>query len=369
MGGNRHHHGWTRQPLPPQSNTPQSRRSEDDTRTSARNSARDSASSAWRGGPRDRSDSDTSGRSKSRPRYREDLGPVRESVEQPRKGRPSTEDKVSRSSSTRPSMESNDRRTRDRSASTGRYRSNSRPAAPNYIDLKSLPAPSPSLQTTHLPAMTNSPRPSPSPNSTPYSANATPPLFETSPASSTPTAGGFGGPPMHHPNPHPQRNPTAPGPNITQQSLGSYKRSVDKSQISEPTFVSTTSNVPTIGLPPGASLANGSPTPPIPPMNPRRRRQTTTQTILGAFKGSSGPDKADQHHHHHPMPNGAGLPRRSEEHSTFSDDEKRPRPRQRLRKISSEGGNLNAKARHQLMNGTSPALPHPPKQNRVDGMF
>ncbi|KAF3491118.1 uncharacterized protein GIQ15_00635 [Arthroderma uncinatum] len=364
MGGSRHH-GWGRQPQPPQSTTPQSRRSEDDARTSARNSARDSASSAWRGGLRDRSDSDTSGRSKSRPRHREDLGPVRESIEQPRKGRPSTEDKASRSSSTRPSTESNDRRARDRSASTGRYRSNSRPVAPNHIDLRSLPAPSPSLQTTHLPAMTNSPRPSPS---TPYSANATPPLYETSPASATPTTGGFGGPPMQYPPP--QRNPPGPGPSTTQQSLGSHKRLVDKSQISEPTFVSTTSNVPTIGLPPGASLSNGSATPPIPPMNPRRKRQTTTQTILGAFKGSPSADRGDHLHHHHPPPPGsAGGPRRSEEHSTFSDEEKRPRPRQRLRKISSEGGNLNAKARHQLMNGNSPAMPQPPKQNRVDGMF
>ncbi|KAM5439246.1 hypothetical protein MferCBS31731_004667 [Microsporum ferrugineum] len=364
MGGSRHH-GWGRQALPPQSTTPQSRRSEEDSRTSAR----DSASSARRSGPRDRSDSDTSGRSKSRPRYREDLGPVRESVEQPRMSRPSTEGKASRSSSTRPSMESNDRRTRDRSASVGRYRSNSRPVPPNYIDLQSLPAPSPTLQNNHHPAMLHSPRPPPSPNTHPYSANATPPLFETSPALTTPTHG-FGGPPMQYP--HPQRNSPVPSPNNTQQSLGSHKRWVDKSQISEPTFISTTSNVPTIGLPAGASLANGSPTPPIPAMNPRRKRQTTTQTILGALKVSSPPDRADPYHHqqqnqnHPPHPS---APRRSEEHSTFSDDEKRPRARQRLRKISSEGGNLNAKARHHLMNGASPALPPPPKHNRVEGLL
>ncbi|EGE03587.1 hypothetical protein TEQG_02617 [Trichophyton equinum CBS 127.97] len=362
MGGNRQI-AWGRQPQPPQSTTPQSRRSEEDTR----NSTRDSASSTWRSGPRDRSDSDASGRSKSRPRYREDLGAVRESAEQPRMGRPSIEDKASRSSSSRPSTESTDRRTRDRSASTGRYRSNSRSVPPNYIDLQSLPGPSPTLQ---HPAMAHSSRPSPSPNSHPYSANATPPILETSSASSAPAAGGYGGPPMQYPLP--QRNPPVPGSVATQQSLGSHKRVVDKSQISEPTFVSTTSNVPTVGLPAGASLANGAPTPPIPPMNPRRRRQTTTHNILGAFKGSSPSDRSDQYHHHSPKHHNQNRPnssRRSEEHSTFSDDEKRPRARQRLRKISSEGGNLNAKARHHLMNGNQPALPPPPRHNRVEGLL
>ncbi|EGD84377.1 hypothetical protein H112_08082 [Trichophyton rubrum D6] len=362
MGGNRQI-GWGRQPQPPQSTTPQSRQSEEDTR----NSTRDSASSTWRSGPRDRSDSDTSGRSKSRPRYREDLGAVRESAEQPRMGRPSIEDKASRSSSSRPSMESTDRRTRDRSASTGRYRSNSRSVPPNYIDLQSLPGPSPTLQ---HPAIAHSSRPSPSPNPHPYSANATPPILENSSTSSTPAAGGYGGPPMQYPLP--QRNPPVSGSVATQQSLGSHKRVVDKSQISEPTFVSTTSNVPTIGLPAGASLANGAPTPPIPPMNPRRRRQTTTHNILGAFKGSSPSDRPDQYPHHGPKHHNQNHPnssRRSEEHSTFSDDEKRPRARQRLRKISSEGGNLNAKARHHLMNGNQPALPPPPRHNRVEGLL
>ncbi|EFQ97758.1 hypothetical protein MGYG_00799 [Nannizzia gypsea CBS 118893] len=362
MGANRHH-GWGRQPPPPpQSTTPQSRRSEEDTRVSTR----DSASSTWRSGPRDRSDSDTSGRSKSRPRYREDLGAVRESVEQPRMGRPSIEEKSSMSLSSRPSVESTDRRTRDRSASTGRYRSNSRPAAPNYIDLQSLPAPSPTLQ---HPAMVHSPRPPPSPNTHPYSANATPPILESSPTPSNPAMGGYGVPPMQYP--HPPRNSPVPSPNITQQSLGSHKRLVDKSQISEPTFISTTSNVPTVGLPAGASLANGAPTPPLPPMNPRRRRQTTTHNILGALKGSSPSDRPDQYHynHKHHNQNYPSAPRRSEEHSTFSDDEKRPRARQRLRKISSEGGNLNAKARHHLMNGNQPALPPPSRHNRVEGLL
>ncbi|KAL2363632.1 hypothetical protein RJZ56_003413 [Blastomyces dermatitidis] len=155
---------------------------------------------------------------------------------------------------------------------------------------------------------------------------------------------------------------------------GAHKRVIDKSKISEPTFLSSTSNVPTVGLPPGASLTNGS-TPPIPPMNPRRRRQTTTQTFINAFKSSDRYDQPSmpgsnptglmdeqlhqqQYHQHHSHNN---------HQSIFSEEEKRPRPRQKLRKISSEGGNLNAKARQQLMNNSSPALPQLPKKLPMEG--
>ena len=49
----------------------------------------------------------------------------------------------------------------------------------------------------------------------------------------------------------------------------------------------------------------------------------------------------------------------NEEMSTFSDEEATPREkhRQRLRKSSSEGGNLNAKAREKAYNAPSPAMP------------
>ncbi|GAB7351484.1 hypothetical protein MBLNU459_g2135t1 [Dothideomycetes sp. NU459] len=54
------------------------------------------------------------------------------------------------------------------------------------------------------------------------------------------------------------------------------KKTVSKADISEPTLVSSTSNVDTIDLAPGVSLKNGmpppAPAPPIPAVNPRRRK-------------------------------------------------------------------------------------------------
>ncbi|EGE78591.1 hypothetical protein BDDG_01528 [Blastomyces dermatitidis ATCC 18188] len=310
---------------------------------------------------RTRSSSDVSGRSKSQPRYRDDLEPVGEHTighgEVQSEELKSSKASASVSSSSRPSEEVSDYRSSERSTSgaSGRYRSNSRSAAQGYYD----PNPPIPLQTHQSDLIGNPPRPSPV---TPYSANATPPLNEASPihaSTSTPTLV----PPMNISSS--QRN----------QGLGgAHKRVIDKSKISEPTFLSSTSNVPTVGLPPGASLTNGS-TPPIPPMNPRRRRQTTTQTFINAFKSSDRYDQPSmpgsnptglmdeqlhqqQYHQHHSHNN---------HQSIFSEEEKRPRPRQKLRKISSEGGNLNAKARQQLMNNSSPALPQLPKKLPMEG--
>lgn len=49
----------------------------------------------------------------------------------------------------------------------------------------------------------------------------------------------------------------------------------------------------------------------------------------------------------------------TEEMSTFSADEgdSKPKPRVKLRKSSSEGGNLNAKARQAVLAQPSPAMP------------
>jgi len=57
-----------------------------------------------------------------------------------------------------------------------------------------------------------------------------------------------------------------------------------------------------------------------------------------------------------------------EEQSTFSDGgEKWPRPRQRLRKSSSEGGSLNARARQMAYQAPSPAVPKFPVGPRMGG--
>ncbi|PYH99616.1 hypothetical protein BO71DRAFT_170590 [Aspergillus ellipticus CBS 707.79] len=325
------------------------RSSQEDSRESSRSRGA-SPHSSFRS-RRDRSTSDASGRSKSRTRRDRDgletLDEVAHGVPKPF-AHDYDHGVSSVPSSARPSVEVNEPVVYDRSSSaaSGRYRSESRSAVQSYHDRPFYP---PAASTTSLIGAT--PRPSPI---APYSANATPPLEDPArshSSASVPTTLN-----SNNTNAPPQR---APGHIMLQ------KRMVSKTQISEPTFVSCTSNVPTVGLPPGASLSNGMVTPPIPPMNPRRRRQTTTQTILGALKG--------ERHESQYAPSVDSV--MMEETSNFSDDgEKRPRSRARLRKTSSEGGNLNAKARHQLMSmaaESSPAVPSypPPKVPMDGGMF
>ena len=220
------------------------------------------------------------------------------------------------------------------SVSSGRYRSGSRSGPPSHCDSPLQP-----IQPLQSPeTMIGSPRPSPL---APYSANATPPLYELSPEQ---PRGPF---PSHGSPTHgvPQR---APG------HVGLQKRAVSKYQISEPTFVSTTSNVPIVDLPPGARLSNGVDAPPVPPMNPRRRRQTTTQTIVNAFKG-------DRHELHHPT--------LTEEQRSVSDGaETMHQSKNRLRKVSSEGGHMNARARQEIFSGPPPPLPqYPPPNIPIEG--
>lgn len=198
-----------------------------------------------------------------------------------------------------------------------------------------------------------SPRPSPV---TPYSANSTPPLAEASPTITMSTPGT----PTLVP-------PTSYNNAIRSANLASRKKSVNKALISEPTFLSGTYSVSTVPLPPGASLSNGSgsardsKSPPIPPMNPRRRRQTNTPTIFSAFGRS---EKAER-----PASPASPFPFPGDERSTFSDegDKRGSKPRQKLHKSSSEGGNLNAKARQQAMMVPSPAVPQFPQHLRAEG--
>jgi hypothetical protein len=313
---------------------------------------------------RDRSSSDvSSGRSKSRGRYKDDLDKAMF------EGTGSTTSAYIaddyRLPKTGPSMETMEEspaesNERSQSAMSGRYHSNSRTAPTPSGYFESRPVPQIQTNAPLRPSFTDLPlRPSPR---TPYSAHSTP-HSETSPAA-TPT--GFFPPPSAL---------ALNGPGTPQQgafpathsskSLASRKRSVNKNLISEPTFLSSTSTVNTVGLPSGASLSNGlepSPaksqfSPTIPPVNPRRRRGTTTQTILSAFGRG---DKHDQSR-------GGDFYR--EEQSTFSDEgDKRPKQaRQRLRKSSSEGGSLNARARQQAYAQPSPALPRFPQGIQMEG--
>ncbi|KAF9885668.1 hypothetical protein FE257_012650 [Aspergillus nanangensis] len=316
------------------------RTSQEDSRESSR--SRGASPHASFRSRRDRSNSDASARSKSRNRRdREDLETLEEhAVGHEYKGYQfESQGIMSVGSSARPSVDTaNEPPVYDRSssASSGRRRSGSRSGTSSFHDRSLQPPP-----------IIGEASPRPSPVAPPYSANATPPLYDL---------------PSEHGNISTSSLPTT----IPQRPTGNpalQKRLIDKTRISEPTFISCTSNVPTVGLPPGASLSNGMETPPVPPMNPRRRRQTTTQTILGAIKG----EKSDSQY----APSMAsGIS--AAEHSTFLDEgDPRPKSRQRLRKTSSEGGNLNARARQQAMAGAAhPAVPsYPPAVRMEGGMF
>ncbi|RAH86404.1 hypothetical protein BO86DRAFT_109708 [Aspergillus japonicus CBS 114.51] len=319
------------------------RSSQEDSRESSRSRGA-SPHSSFRS-RRDRSTSDASGRSKSRSRRDRDgletLEEVGHGTHHPMAYPDHDQYGIhSVSSSGRPSVEATESAMYERcsSAASTRHRSGSRSAVSSFHDRPSY------FSTNSSSLIGAAPRPSPI---APYSANATPPL----------DLGSENGSPLvpaisNNHQPYHALN-RAPGNN------GLTKRAINKTLISEPTLVSCTSNVPTVGLPPGASLSNGMDTPPIPPMNPRRRRQTTTQTILGALKG--------ERHESQYTPS---IDSAMEETSNFSDDgEKRPKSRARLRKSSSEGGNLNAKARHQLLaDAHPPAVPtYPPPQIPLDG--
>lgn len=120
------------------------------------------------------------------------------------------------------------------------------------------------------------------------------------------------------------------------------KRSVNKADISEPTFVSSTARLTTVNLSEASPLQNINLTaPPVPDINPKRK-QTRTQTMFGGVFGRS----AD------------ALPPAQQHHADFENTEKiGGRVRQKLRKSSSEGGNLNARAHAAFIASPSPALP------------
>ncbi|KAF4637779.1 hypothetical protein G7Y89_g298 [Cudoniella acicularis] len=205
-----------------------------------------------------------------------------------------------------------------------RSRSNSRVATNGYPEPQKLQP----IQTGGAIDLSHSPRPSPT---APFSINSTP--AQPSPAGSvanTPTAQAF------------QSQNRVPG---------ARKKSINKHDISEPKFVSSTSRIDTVNLPPEASLKNGMQmsAPPIPPVNPMRRQ--TTRGMFGALRG-----KRDEYDEVQPMP---AATQSTEEMSTFSADEgdSKPRLRQKLRKSSSEGGNLNARARQAAFAKPSPAMP------------
>ncbi|KAJ4993112.1 hypothetical protein SVAN01_01464 [Stagonosporopsis vannaccii] len=196
-----------------------------------------------------------------------------------------------------------------------------------------LPVPSGIPQPKYSPGLPISPRPSPggynSPNMHAYQPQSSP----VPPFSATPTP--------------PASNPTTPNaaafntgaaqPPIRQGML--RKKSIAKSEISEPVFLSTTSVIDTVSLPAGASLKNGIDPhvpPPVPPINPMRRRFGFGRS--DSEKSSDGPTS-------HPdldVPRAPFTePTRTQSSEALSQI---PQPRNRLRKSSSESKSLHGRA-------------------------
>lgn len=151
---------------------------------------------------------------------------------------------------------------------SSRARSNSKSAITSYFDAKILQsghtgdrfapsAGSPAMLSPNVFSSASSTG-ARSPVGSPFLSNMTPPLS----GSNTPMSSTFS----------PPSSATLPQFNGRPNGL-LRKMTVSKSDISEPTFISSTSNVELINLPAGASLQNGMEerAPSVPPMNPRRR--------------------------------------------------------------------------------------------------
>lgn len=250
---------------------------------------------------------------------------------------------------------------RSQSAMGGRLRSNSKPVSPSYFE----PRP---VQPGTLSTVNPKQFPRVPPPGTPYMINPKTssrlPIAKQSRsrADSSATSNESRSSTSMTSSPSKMMSPQS-FPNYgTNRTGNARKYSVNKQDISEPTFVSCTSSVDTVNLPPGASLSNGidSPSPtrgPPPPIPVRDSRRKRTQTFLQALGRTEKPAETTSTE---PRPS----PREYdpyEERSTFSADDEPTAPskmRQRLRKTSSEGG-LNARtARLAALQAPSPAVPN-----------
>lgn len=158
----------------------------------------------------------------------------------------------------------------------------------------------------------------------------------------------------------PSRRPSVPAnpyAGVSGSTLtDAMKRSINKKDISEPTFVMSTHRVPTTTLPQDArstrsrsgSVANSGSPPPLPPVDPRRKRNNSrSRALMSGIMGGRRSDESDQAAFSMstpqlplstpPMPPFSDLAAedRNTAYSVVDDDETRP-SRRRLRKASSE---------------------------------
>lgn len=248
---------------------------------------------------------------------------------------------------------------RSASAMSNRRPSASRPSPSSYFDSR---APTPTMANTPQlgggPLSMTAPRPSPRPPlpPSPFLQPGASPRLASSPSASTSALPSPVGP-VPQPPTAGRVTPVDGRPTL----VGMRKKSIVKGMISEPTFISSTSSVPLIGLPKGPHPSQ-NPIPPIPAMNPRRRANTqsekTDEPSTPQLSGSPMPES----------PNRTGQAMAAAQRAFIEQkqqqQEKAPRQRNRLRKISSEGGSMAARARNQAMMAEfgreklrSPALP------------
>ena len=296
----------------------------------------------------------------------------------------------------RPSEPPMDPRQNGRSASamSNRQRSNSRPVMPEQqTGLRR----GPSLLTATIPSGQGmrSPRPVLSPNESMPSPRETNDLSRQSP----PEQSMMPRQPIHDEMlPSPRRAPLPPGPSYAQTSSphmseynmpysaqpspripsdgqlqtgrttpsanpngSSRKKSVGKHMISEPTFLSSTSSVPLVTLPNTQIDEYQGSAPMLPPQNPRRHDNTSTPSTPGALAVKNKPhDISAPFSGGVPKsPNGMGIrPNEEPPYRLMVSEQKRQR--NRLRKSSSEGGNMAARAAKEAMAMDRMASPQVP---------
>ncbi|KAM7185754.1 hypothetical protein V8F33_012203 [Rhypophila sp. PSN 637] len=180
------------------------------------------------------------------------------------------------------------------------------------------------------------------------------------------------------PRPRKPSAPQAPGfPTTTSTLNESFKRVVDKRDISEPTFVMSTSRVPTVNLPQSqdngtqsrdesrsrsSSRGNNGAAPPVPPINPRRRREAS-RPEPGHDDELSAP-----HLPYAGQTNSMTSEYSDDNRSAFSvsdDEESKGDQRRRLRKNNAEGQTFGGRMFGKMRDNSPPFVAKGPPASRA----
>lgn len=175
----------------------------------------------------------------------------------------------------------------------------------------------------------------------PYVAKTTPPLAQQ------PPTGYSAGPPrmqQGYPDEREQRR--------------ARKKSIIKSEISDPQFVSTTSEISSIGLQPSGRPQEYAP--PLPPLDPRRRQPSNPK---GMFSGWSRKDE----YANSSSPN-LPIQYQNDGYSASEHEQQQPRQQRKLRKMTSESAALNSRGR-QVYAAPGPMPAYPAGNGAPSGMF